>query len=289
MSTLPALNGPLIDVDTLRSALGQTDLLLVDCRSDLTDVEAGRNAWLAGHIAGAVFADLNRDLSDLTKTQRGRHPLPEPSRFAETLSRLGYRREQLVVAYDQANGAYASRLWWMLRWFGHDRVAVLDGGFAAAKAAGLPIESGAVDVAPTPVPTVSGDDRLLVDFAELDAARQQPERLLIDARGAERYRGDVEPLDPVAGHIPGAINRPFTLNLESDQRFKSAADLRAAFLPLLGNRAPDQVIHQCGSGVTACHNLLAMEVAGLPGSRLFAPSWSGWIADRSRPVARGDH
>ncbi|MBK8286658.1 MAG: sulfurtransferase [Ahniella sp.] len=287
MSTLPALNSPLIDAGTLHSALGHADLLVVDCRFDLTDPDAGRTAWLAGHIAGAVYADLNRDLSDLTQTERGRHPLPDPSRLANTLSRLGFRREQLVVAYDQANGAYAARLWWMLRWLGHERVAVLDGGFAAAKAAGLPIESGEVDAAPSPRLDLSGNDRLLVDFAELDEARQQPERLLIDARGAERYRGEVEPLDPVAGHIPGAINRPFALNLDSDQRFKSPSDLRTAFEALLGHRSPDQVIHQCGSGVTACHNLLAMELAGLPGSRLFAPSWSGWVADRSRPVAKG--
>lgn len=277
----------LIDAAALKPLLGHADLLLVDCRFDLMNPDAGRHAFEQSHLAGAVYADLNQDLSDLSRTGLGRHPLPTPARFAETLSRFGYRPEQAVVAYDQANGAYAARLWWMLRWVGHRNVAVLNGGLQAAIEAGFPMAAGPTAVAPTPIPSLAETAADLVDFAKLDAMRQDANGLLIDARGAERYRGDVEPIDPVAGHIPGAVNRPFTLNLDSNQRFLPAETLRAQFQALLGSRRAEAVVHQCGSGVTACHNLLAMHHAGLTGSRLFAPSWSGWIADPSRPVAKG--
>lgn len=277
----------LIDAEALKPLLGQADLLLVDCRFDLMNPDVGRQAFAQSHLAGAVYADLNRDLSDLSRPGLGRHPLPTPSRFAEVLSHLGFRPGQAVVAYDQGNGAYAARLWWMLRWIGHRSVAVLNGGLQAAQKAGLPMATGVPEVMPSPVLTLQTNAADLVDFDELEQMRQQPDRLLLDARGPERYRGDVEPIDPVAGHIPGAINRPFTLNLDAEQRFLPAAALRAQFQALLGTRQPEQVVHQCGSGVTACHNLLAMTHAGLTGSRLFAPSWSGWIADPSRPVAKG--
>lgn len=278
---------PLIDAHELDALLGHSDLLLVDCRFELMQPAAGRAAFDDVHIAGAVYADLDEDLSDRSITGRGRHPLPDAARFASTLSRLGYRPDQTVVAYDQDSGAYAARLWWMLRWIGHADVAVLNGGFAAAVAAGLPMASGEAAPAMSPVPTLHGDATMLVDFDELDEARRSASHLLLDARGAERWRGDVEPIDPVAGHIPGSVNRPFTMNLDASKRFRDAAELRMAYTSLLGDRTPDATIHQCGSGVTACHNLLAMEHAGLTGSRLFAPSWSGWISDPSRPVARG--
>jgi len=278
---------PLIETHELDALLGHSDLLLVDCRFELTQPAAGRAAFDDVHIAGAVYADLNEDLSDLSITGRGRHPLPDVARFAATLSRLGYRPDQTVVAYDQDNGAYAARLWWMLRWIGHADVAVLNGGFAAAVAAGLPMASGEAMPVMSPELELRGDTTMLVDFDELEQARRSSSRVLLDARSAERWRGDVEPIDPVAGHIPGSVNRPFTMNLDASKRFRSADELRAAYLELLGDRTPETAIHQCGSGVTACHNLLAMEHAGLAGSRLFAPSWSGWISDRSRPVARG--
>ncbi|AVP96131.1 sulfurtransferase [Ahniella affigens] len=278
----------LIDVTALKPLLGQTDLLLVDCRFDLMQPDAGRQAFEQLHLAGAVYADVNQDLSDQSLTGLGRHPLPTPAHFAETLSRLGFRPEQAVVVYDQGNGAYAARLWWMLRWIGHRQVAVLNGGFQAAQKAGLPMTSGAVSVVPSQVLDLRGTTSSVLDYLALDQARQDPSWLLIDARGAERYRGDVEPIDPVAGHIPGAINRPFTQNLDSEQRFLPPAELRMQFQTLLGARSAEQVVHQCGSGITACHNLLAMTHAGLVGSKLFAPSWSGWISDPSRPISRGD-
>lgn len=278
--------GPVVDTRWLRAHIDDPRLLLVDCRFDLADAGAGRRAHEAGHLRGAVFADLNTDLSDLSKTHLGRHPLPDLPAFAATLARLGYRPDRTIVAYDQANGMFAARLWWMLRWVGHSEVAVLDGGFEAGRADGLPIEAGAVAPVAALVPSLVADPGPLADFDDVESARQDPARLLVDARAPERFRGEVEPIDPVAGHIPGAINRPFALNLGPDQRFRPAETLRSEFLALLDGRPASAVIHQCGSGVTACHNLLAMEHAGLPGARLFAPSWSGWIADRTRPTTR---
>ncbi len=274
----PALLAPLI---------GSSDLLILDCRYDLADLSRGQRAYTQGHVPGAQYADLSRDLSDLSKPGLGRHPLPDVSAFAATLTRWGYRSQQQVVVYDDAGGAIAARAWWMLRLIGHDAAAVLDGGLPAWLAAGLVVDS----IVPQPEPT-----RVIVNFAtsetvyfdELSQKLQSGNALLLDARGAPRFRGDVEPLDTVAGHIPGAINRPFSSNLAADSSFKSAPLLHDEFSALLGAHSAHTLIHSCGSGVTACHNLLAMEHAGLAGSRVFAPSWSGWINDPMRPVARGE-
>ena len=263
------------------------DVLVVDCRFDLSGPDKGEQAYLAAHIPGAMYAHLDRDLSDLSKRGLGRHPLPDDDAFSAALSRWGWRPDLDVVAYDDANGALAAaRLWWLLRLAGHARVAVLDGGLAAWRAAGLPLEAGAVR-RPLATARVVLDRDDVVGFEELERRRTAGSLLLLDARAAARYRGEVEPIDPVAGHVPGALNRPFSENLGPDGHFKTTVQLRREFEDLLAGRASHHMVHMCGSGVTACHNLLAMEHAGLAGSRVFAPSWSGWVGDRSRPVATG--
>lgn len=275
----------LIPAETLAAQLHHRNLLVVDCRFDLATPEHGEKGYEIAHIPGAIYAHLNRDLSDLEKPRQGRHPLPNAETFSATLSRWGYTPKLQIVCVDHGNGAYAARLWWMLHALGHKEVTILDGGMAAWVAAGLPVDNRIVTRQPTSV-RVSFDASQLAGFEEVETARNDPDRLLMDARAAPRFRGKVEPIDAVAGHIPGAINRPFTENLDASGRFKSTHILHEEFDSLLEGRDPAAVIHMCGSGVTACHNLFSMEYAGLTGSRLFAPSWSGWISDSSRPVAR---
>jgi thiosulfate/3-mercaptopyruvate sulfurtransferase len=286
LGTFMKADDVLIDAKTL-AALTPGSVLVVDCRFALSDPAKGERDFLAAHVPGAVYASLDHDLSDLSKKDLGRHPLPDVAAFARTLSRWGWRKGQWVVAYDAAGGALAAaRLWWMLRIAGID-ACVLDGGWQAWLAASLPVEHGAAT--PREVTTVElpSDPTAVVYFDELESLRVRPSTLLLDARATPRFRGEVEPLDSAAGHVPGARNRPFAQNLGADGCFKSADALRTEFETLLGDHAPRDVVHMCGSGVTACHNLLAMEAAGLHGSRLFAPSWSGWVSDPSRPVATG--
>lgn len=280
-------NTALIDADAL-AALPAGKTLIVDCRFDLADPGKDERDFLTAHIPGAVHASLDRDLSDLSKPGLGRHPLPDAQVFSHTLSRWGWGPEQRIVAYDDNGGALAAaRLWWMLRIAGI-AASVLDGGWRAWCEAALPVEQGAEKERAATRVEVRFDPAQVVHCDELERLRAQPATLLLDARAAPRYRGEVEPLDAKAGHVPGARNRPFSENLDASGRFKPPANLRAEFAPLLAKRASRDVIHMCGSGVTAAHNLLAMEVAGLPGSRLFAPSWSGWSGDPSRSVATGD-
>jgi len=282
-----SLHTTLIDVSAL-SRLAPDDVLIVDCRFDLADPGKGRREYLDGHIAGAVYASLDDDLSDLSRQAEGlgRHPLPLETALSHALSRWGWRPGGQVVSYDAASGALAAaRLWWLLRLIGEKNVAVLDGGYDAWKAAGLPIETGAAPVQSSAIAPVRFDaSQMLLDHAALpdDAASA-----VLDARAAPRYRGEVEPLDRVGGHVPGALNRPFGDNLESTGYFKPSAQLRREFSAVFGEVDASNVVHMCGSGVTACHNLLAMEHAGLHGSRLYPPSWSGWISDPARPVAKG--
>jgi len=280
----------LISADGLRTALTTgADLVLVDTSFDLADVDAGEASWRAGHLPGAHYLHLERDLSG-AKTGagvgfRGRHPLPSRADFAATLGRIGITPSTHVVALDGQGGMYAARLWWMLRWMGHADVAVLDGGMGAWTASGgtLTIDANP-PIASAPYP----DRTALVGTLDATALAAELGRVrLIDARAAERFRGEVEPLDKAAGHIPGATNRVFKDNLGADGRFKSAMQLRAEFTALLGAHTAANTVHQCGSGVTACHNLLAMEHAGLAGSKLYPGSWSEWSADPARPVARG--
>ncbi|MEJ6001941.1 sulfurtransferase [Paucibacter soli] len=261
------------------------DLLIVDAGFDLADTEAGTRAHAQGHLPGAHYLHLDRDLSGAKTGANGRHPLPERGAFAARMAALGLSPKTQVVAYDAQGGMYAARLWWMLRWLGHEAVAVLDGGLAAWVAAG-----GSLVTEPTPAPRPSGfvPGPTLAPSLDADALQAQLGRVrLIDARAGERFRGEIEPLDARAGHIPGASNRFFKDNLRADGCFKSADTLRAEFAPLLAPYAAEAVVHQCGSGVTACHNLLAMEVAGLAGSQLYPGSWSEWSSDPARPVAQG--
>ena len=277
----------LIDARTL-AALPPHDVLIVDCRFELAvaggDPHKGERAYREGHIPGAVYAHLDRDLSDLSRIGEGlgRHPLPSEATFSAALSRWGWHPGLQVVAYDAAGGALAAaRLWWLLRLAGVREAAVLDSGFQAWQAAGLPLEADEVRREPGAVSVRYDASQYIVDHR---AMAERSRELLIDARAAPRYRGEVEPIDRVGGHVPGALNRPYSDNLDAQGRYKPAEQLRQDFAALIGDTAPAQVVHMCGSGVTACHNLLAMEYAGLAGSRLYAPSWSGWVSDPARPV-----
>ncbi|MGE0800914.1 MAG: sulfurtransferase [Lautropia sp.] len=283
----------LISVEELAAAIDHC--VVIDCRHDLADTSAGERAYAEGHIPSAHFLHMDRDLSGPMTGSNGRHPLPDREAFRRRLEALGVSDDTQLVAYDSHGGAMAGRVWAMARWLGHDAVAVLDGDLRAWRTAGYPLATE-----PTPAPARPGrldparPSRLaLVPVDAIVAAIASPDALqvdalqVLDARAAERYSGAVEPIDPVAGHIPGAINRFHGRNLRPDGRFKPAEALRDEFEALLGDRDPASIVHQCGSGVTACHNLLAMEHAGIPGSRLYAGSWSEWVADPGRPVARG--
>lgn len=272
----------------LAARLGEPGLVVVDCRHALADPEAGERAWREARLPGAVHAHLDRDLSGQDRpATEGRHPLPAEEDFLATLGRLGISPASTVVAYDAGDGAMAAaRLWWLLDLLGHRRAFVLEGGIGAWQGAGRPVESGM----PPPPRTASYAGRFdrtrLASAAEVAARAGEPPGWLLDARAPERFRGEAEPIDRVAGHIPGAINRPYLASL-SGACLRPAAELRAEFAALTGGRAPRDVVLCCGSGVTACHLALAMAHAGLSGTRLFAPSWSGWIADASHPVASG--
>ena len=281
----------LIEPAALAAHLADPDWAIVDCRFDLARPEWGALAWAAGHIPNAQYADLDRDLSGPRSALTGRHPLPAIAALSATFGRWGIDKEVQVVGYDQDAGAYAARLWWLLRWLGHPQVAVLDGGFAAWERAGLPLETAATVRAPRRF-TAAPAAGLVVTTAALApavaaGALTRGELTLVDARSADRFAGQNETLDPVAGHIPGARNHPFSGNLDAHGGFLSAPELRRCWAGTLRERPAPTLIAMCGSGVTACHNLLALEAAGLAGARLYAGSWSEWIRDPARPVARG--
>lgn len=280
----------LVKADELATHLGDPSWCIFDCRHDLRQTEYGAQAYARGHIPGAQFMHLDRDLSGPTTGRNGRHPLPDPQMLADKLSRCGVGVNTQVVAYDNEGGIFASRLWWLLRWLGHKNVAVLDGGLAGWKRAKLMLEPGAPLVTPEPfVLRMDGTGDMSVDTEFILAHLGAADMLMVDARSPARFRGENESLDPVGGHIPGAVNRFYADNLDDEGcYFKPAAQLRKEFQALLGARPAHQVVQQCGSGVTACHNMLAMELAGLAGSKLYAGSWSEWCSDPSRPVATVD-
>jgi thiosulfate/3-mercaptopyruvate sulfurtransferase len=274
----------LVDAATLKAHLDDPQWLVIDVRHQLADTGYGERAYADSHIPGAVFLHCDRDLSGPVNGCNGRHPLPDSDKLARCLGEVGVTASTQVVVYDDAQGMIAGRLWWLLRWLGHDKVAVLDGGLQAWLAA-----SGAM-TASLPAPRsghfVAAPRDALVDAGHVLSNLETSHMHLIDARSPDRFRGENETMDPVGGHIPGAVNRFFRDNLQADGCFKPAAILRAEWLAVLAGSTADQVVHQCGSGVSACHNLLAMEIAGLPGSRLYAGSWSEWCTDAGRPVAR---
>jgi thiosulfate/3-mercaptopyruvate sulfurtransferase len=288
----------LIDAATLQTLIGAprspASLVVLDCRFDLTAPDAGARAYLAGHIPTARYVDLNRDLSAPVTAASGRHPLPAPERMAARFEALGIREHSQVVVYDDVNGSFAARAWWLLRWLGHAQVAVLDGGMKAWRAAGGALESGGTTQPADSGPAASGaassprvDPQAVVGSDELAELLKEGHRLLVDTRAPERFSGTVEPIDPVAGHIPGAVNHPFSANLAGDGHFLPPEELERRWRERLNGVSPADTIAMCGSGVTACHNLLALEIAGLPGAKLYAGSWSEWIRDPKRPVARG--
>jgi len=277
---------PLISPENLLAHLDDPVWAIVDCTFELSQPLQGESEYLQSHIPGAVYADLERDLSATRDGKNGRHPLAAPQALAVVFSRLGIDGPSMVVAYDRSGGAYASRLWWSLRYLGHFKVAVLDGGFPAWLKAGYPARSGGEKREPTHfVPSVQ--TKMLVKADEIDRPGEKTLRLL-DARAPERYRGDEEPLDLAAGHIPGAVNVFWKDNLDEEGGFISSELLEKRYRRVLGRYPPSVAVAYCGSGVTACHLLLAMEHAGISGARLYAGSWSEWSSDSSRPLALGD-
>lgn len=276
----------LVGADALAARLGAGDVVVLDCRFDLARPGWGEEAWRAGHVPGACYAHLDRDLSSQSTPRSGRHPLPDPDALAARLGAWGIDAGTQVVACDQGSGMFAARAWWLLRWLGHERVAVLDGGLPAWTAAGGEL----VATAPQPVPrrfVARLRPGLAVDAAGVEGGLADGSIRLVDARGADRFEGRNETLDPVAGHVPGAVNHPFAANLGADGRLLPPAVLRERWLGTLGGREPRELVAMCGSGVSACVGLLALEHAGLHGARLYPGSWSEWIRDPARPVATG--
>ena len=277
---------PLISTTELTALMNDApNLVIVDTRHDLINPNMGRDAYAAGHIPGAIYLSIDEDLSGTKTGKNGRHPLPEAEAFAVTLGAKGISNQSLVVVYDQGSAMFVGRLWWMLRWVGHNSVFVLDGGIAQWQKEGRAVATAVTTRSATTF-TASAHEHMRLTVAQTLTALTDPTQRILDARAAERYRGEVEPVDPVAGHIPGAFNRAFANNLR-DGLFKPADELRREFDTILAGRAPEQLIHQCGSGVSALANMIAMEHAGIHGSRLYAGSWSEWCSDASRPVATG--
>lgn len=289
----PAAWPPLVSSAQLAGWLGLTPgeaashpaVVPVDCRFNLMKPDAGRAAWQAGHIPGAWFADLDQDLAAPRTADSGRHPLPDPARLRELFSRFGIGPDTPVVVYDEGGGALAARLWWLLRWMGHARVSLLDGGLGAWERAGLPVTTEVPAARPARFAGQPGH-MPTVDVATLAGRLGRGDLRLLDARAPERFHGRTEPIDPVGGHVPGAVNAPFGGNLGADGRFRPAAELAARYRELTGGRPASDVVCMCGSGVTACHAILALEIAGLPRATLYPGSWSEWIRAPDRPVAR---
>jgi thiosulfate/3-mercaptopyruvate sulfurtransferase len=273
----------LIDTASLAEHLADPAFLILDCRFDLHDTAWGNRSYEEGHIPGAGYVSLDGDLSGAKNGLNGRHPLPDPDTLATVFSRLGIDSSTQVIAYDQDNGMYASRLWWLLRWLGHDQVAVLDGGFRKWTAEHRAVRRGGEHRAPRTFAAAVQPGRV-VDLAAVERAVEAGDARLVDARAPERFRGETETLDRVAGHIPGAVNHFFKWNLTDEGTFRSPVAIRDRVHESIGSVSPDRMICYCGSGVTACHNLLALAHAGLDGGRLYVGSWSEWSSDPARPI-----
>lgn len=286
------MTAKLMQASELYKSLNDNDYLIFDVRHNLSDLNSGRNAYNQGHIPGAIFLDVETDLSAEKTGTNGRHPLPDRSDFAALMHSKGLSETSKVVIYDAANSAFAARLWWMLRWLGHTDISILDGGWAAwqsvdgsvATESAAPEHNSNQALKEMPVKPAMP----VVDARNVLSNLDEHRFTVLDARARERYQGKSEPVDKVAGHIPGAVCRPFTDNLTADNYFKQPQELRLEFEALLGKKLDHGIVHQCGSGVTACHNLFAMELAGLRGSALYPGSWSEWSSDPARPVAIGD-
>lgn len=276
----------LVSTTTLANHLNDPSWVVFDCRHDLVDQAKGERLYREGHIPNAHFAPVDSALSGAKNGTNGRHPLPAPEAFANFLAAHGVSSSSTVVAYDDSGGLYAARLWWMARWIGLKSVTLLDGGINRWIAEGRELTTAVPTARPATLRS-QVDPTLVWNASAVLDHLSNPAYAVLDARAAERFRGDVEPMDPVAGHIPGALNRFYKSNLNADLTFRSRDELKKEFSTLFQNRKPENIVHQCGSGITACANLFAMEYAGLPGSKLYAGSWSEWISDPARPVARG--
>ncbi|MBC7946121.1 MAG: sulfurtransferase [Burkholderiales bacterium] len=284
IETAEGSHSTLIAASELAQHLSDPNWIIFDCRHDLADADAGEHGYSDSHIPRARFAQLDRNLAGMKNGRNGRHPLPHPKDLAAWLSSQSVANTSQVVAYDASGGMFAARLWWLLRWLGHDKVAVLDGGWQAWTKEGYPVTTELPEL--TPREFNASTQRGAVDVNFVHTHLQQASMRLLDARAPDRFAGKNETLDPVGGHIPGALNRFFKNNLDEQGRFKPADVLKREFQEMLGSGSPGQIVHQCGSGVTACHNLLAMEIAGLSGSRLYPGSWSEWCSDPRRPIVR---
>lgn len=277
-------NRILVSPHELMELIDGGECVTVDCRFDLNNTGQGRKDWLEGHIPGAFYAHLDEDLSGRIEPHTGRHPLPDTAAFCRFLASVGWREGKMLVAYDDSSSMFAVRLWWLMRYYGQP-VAILDGGFDAWKEAGMYVDTFPISAPPTPAPELMPSRSMALTTDRIQAGLGS--LTLIDARAAERFSGEVEPLDKRAGHIPGSLNRPFDLNLGKDGCFKDPETLRAEFQQLISGSALKNVVHTCGSGVSACHNLFAMELAGMAGTRLYPGSWSRWIINPDRPIETG--
>ncbi|MDH3713823.1 MAG: sulfurtransferase [Gammaproteobacteria bacterium] len=277
-----------ITASELEQHIARPDWVVFDCRFNLADPQAGQSAYQAGHLPGARYAHLDNDLSSPVGSQTGRHPLPEPAALAVWLGACGVEPDSQVVAYDAQGSAIASRLWWLLRWLGHEAVAVLDGGFQAWCDAGYALQTEVPAARDTGAYPLAVNNEMSIGAEELAKKLAEKRVRLLDARAPVRFRGDKEPLDKVAGHVPGAVNHSFSDDMDDTGKYLAAAELRAHLASVVEPFSPAETVCMCGSGVTACHTLLAMEIAGLSGARLYAGSWSEWITDPQRPVATGE-
>ena len=277
----------LVTAPQLAELIAEDAALVFDCRFDLFHPEQGRISWLSAHIPGAVYANLDKNLSGRVTSQSGRHPLPFPRSFAVFLARSGWTPDKRIVAYDAHGGAFASRLWWLMKYFGLGNTSLLDGGIGAWMAEGLPMESGEVTTRRVSLPELDPDPSLTFNSQGVLNSLNENSIVLLDARNEDRFEGQVEPIDTVAGHVPGAINHPMGRNNENGTFFRGSAELKAGFRSSLKKTDPETVVHMCGSGVTACQNLFAMELAGMTGPKLYVGSWSEWIRDPRRPILQG--
>ena len=284
MSMTPDL---LVSAKELAELIAEDKALVFDCRFDLLHPEQGRHSWLSAHIPGAVYAHLDDNLSGRITAQSGRHPLPLPRSFAAFLARSGWTRGRRVIAYDAQGGALAARLWWLMKYFGLGGASLLDGGIGAWMASGLMMESGEVRTRRQELPDVLPQAEMTLTTQDVVSGLQDKVITLVDVRAESRFQGEAEPIDSLAGHIPGALNYPMQNNLAEGYRFKSENELKSQFRPVTGKQDPSRVVSMCGSGVTACQNIFAMELAGLTGSRLYVGSWSEWIRDPLRPAVQG--
>jgi len=274
----------LLSVQELHTAQDREQCVIFDCRFVLSEPGSGFEKFLKSHIPGAVYAHLDDDLAGPVTSDSGRHPLPDADKFAEFLGRSGWQPGTMLVVYDDAGGAIAGRLWWLMKYFGHDCAALLDGGIAAWKTAGYTLESGPVSPVSRPAANLIACNEMVISTSEIIEGLHDDTIKLVDARAPKRFNGELEAIDSVAGHIPGAVNYPFDANLYPDGIFRSVEQLKNGMLALAGNHDARDLVHMCGSGVTACHNIFATELAGLEGSKLYVGSWSEWIRDPSRPV-----